>query len=180
MRKIKYLLMILLVAFVMPFAVKAEETTASNSKEVPIYFFRGEGCPHCEEAEEWFNSIENEYGNLFKIVDYETWYNEDNANLMKKVAASRNEEANGVPYILIGDKSWNGFDASYEDEMISEIKSLNEKPVSERPDAISTVNGGKTVKEESTVGKDILALFIIIIVVGLGGFGIYKARSTSK
>ena len=184
MKKIKYLLMILLVAVVMPFAVKAEdgaeETTSTNdSKEVSIYFFRGEGCPHCEEAEEWFKSIESEYGNMFEIVDYETWYNEDNAALMKEVAEKRNESADGVPYIIIGDKSWNGFDTSYEEEIISEIKTLYEQPVSDRPDAIKGV-AGKTDKEKKSVGPDILALIVIIAVVGLGGFGIYKARNSSK
>ena len=86
-----------------------------------IYFFRGEGCPHCVEAEAWFQSIEDEYGSYFKVIDYETWYNQENAELMKKVAKARGEEANGVPYIIIGDKSWMGFTQSYTDEMLKEI-----------------------------------------------------------
>ena len=86
-----------------------------------IYFFRGEGCPHCVEAEAWFESIKEEYGKYFIIKDYETWYNEENAELMKKVAKARGEEANGVPYIIIGDKSWMGFTQSYTDEMLKEI-----------------------------------------------------------
>ena len=86
-----------------------------------IYFFRGEGCSHCAEAEAWFESIKEEYGKYFIIKDYETWYNQENAELMKKVAQARGEEANGVPYIIIGDKSWMGFTQSYTDEMLKEI-----------------------------------------------------------
>jgi glutaredoxin len=86
-----------------------------------IYFFRGEGCSHCAEAEAWFESIKEEYGKYFIIKDYETWYNQENAELMKKVAKARGEEANGVPYIIIGDKSWMGFTQSYTDEMLKEI-----------------------------------------------------------
>ena len=78
------LLVILMMILVAPFAVFAEEEgDKKDTKEVNIYFFRGQGCSHCAEAEEWFKSIEEELGDRFEIVDYETWYNEDNAELMK-------------------------------------------------------------------------------------------------
>ena len=101
------------------------DTSLETKKDgkVAIYFFRGEGCPHCQEAEEWFDSIKGEYGDLFTVVDYETWNNQDNAKLMEAIAKSRGEIAEGVPYIIIGSKSWNGFTESYEQEMINEIKS---------------------------------------------------------
>ena len=115
--------------------VETEEKNSNSSKKstdlkkkengkVVIYFFRGEGCPHCEEAEEWFESIKSEYGNMFIIADYETWYDEENADFMKRVAESRDEEAMGVPYIIIGDKSWMGFTSVYENEMLEEIKNV--------------------------------------------------------
>ena len=91
-----------------------------------VYFFRGEGCSHCAEAEAWFESIKEEYGKYFIIKDYETWYNSKNAELMEEVAKSRGEEANGVPYIIIGDKSWLGFATAYESEMLNEIKRVYE------------------------------------------------------
>jgi len=89
---------------------------------VVVYLFRGEGCSHCSEAEEWLDSIKDEYGNMFIVKDYEVWYNKDNAELMENVADSRGEDVRGVPYIIIGKKSWNGFTSLYEDEMLSEIK----------------------------------------------------------
>ena len=95
--------------------------------EVAVYFFRGEGCPHCQEAEEWFESIEEEYGDLFEIVDYEVWHSQENSDLMEAVAKSRGDSASGVPYIIIGDKSWEGFKNDYGPEMLDEIKSIYEK-----------------------------------------------------
>lgn len=92
--------------------------------KVIIHFFRGQGCSHSAEAQEWFESIKGEYGYLFTVVDYETWYNQDNAKLMEAVAKSRGEDVSGVPYIIIGDKSWNGFAESYEQEIINELKSI--------------------------------------------------------
>ena len=103
---------------------KSTDLKKKEDGRVVIYFFRGEGCPHCAEAEEWFDSIQNEYGNMFKVEDYETWYDEENADFMERVAKSRGETASGVPYIIIGDKSWMGFTESYENEMLEEIKTV--------------------------------------------------------
>ena len=179
MKKLKYLL-VLIVALLLPIAVFAEgeETTSTESKEVKIYFFRGEGCPHCEEAEEWFKSIEEEYGDYFQIVDYETWYNQENAELMQRVAEARGEEAQGVPYIIIGDKSWNGFAEDYEEEMLSQIKKVFAQDVNERYDVMKYLTTGK--KKEEKGSSDVLALILILLVVGGIGFGIYKAREKTN
>lgn len=92
--------------------------------KVAVYLFRGQGCPHCTEAEEWFKKVKEENGDIFTLVDYEVWYNTENSDFMKKVAKARGENVQGVPYIIIGDKSWNGFTSSYEEEMLNKIKSL--------------------------------------------------------
>ncbi len=179
----KFLWMILVIAFVLPFAVFAdgdEVVAAEESREVKVYFFRGEGCPHCEEAEEFFSSIEEEYGNLFEVIDYETWYNEENAALMTKVGEARNEEIGGVPFILIGNKSWNGFTEQWGNEMLAEIKSQYEIEVADRYDIMQLINTGTTGEggkvEEKSIGSDILGLIVILLVAGGIGFGIYKAR----
>ena len=192
MKYIKYLVVLLAIFLVLPFGVFAEdennttsesETTVSNDdKKVNLYLFRGEGCPHCAEAEEWFDSIKGKYGDYFKVVDYEVWNDEDNAKLMEKVAKLRNEDVSGVPYIIIGDKSWNGFDESYEDEMIKHIKSVYSQAVSKRYDIMNYVNDSSSnSKTKKSSSSDVLALIIILIVAGGAGYGIYYARkSTSK
>ena len=63
MKKIKYFMLLLVMLLIIPFSVFAEgeeteEATNTEDKQVKVYFFRGEGCSHCAEAEEWFNSIE--------------------------------------------------------------------------------------------------------------------------
>lgn len=181
MKSLKYLF-VLLMLLVVPFMVYAEgeeETSSEESKEVTVYFFRGEGCSHCAEAEAWFESIEEEYGSMFNIVDYETWYNEDNAALMQRVAEARGEEAQGVPYIIIGNKSWNGFTESYESEMIEQIKSEFEKDVNDRYDIMKLLPNG-VKKEKENKSNDVLSLIIILIVVGGVVFGVYKARNNAN
>ena len=181
MKKIKFLL-VLLLAFMIPFAVFAEGEEATSaektdggetSKEVNLYFFRGEGCSHCAEAEAWFESIEEEYGEYFKIVDYETWNDADNAELMQTVAKA----ADGVPYIIIGNQSWNGFAADYEDEILAAIKSEFAKDPADRYDIMELIDTGKTGGKEAK-SNDALALIIIILVVGGICFGIYKASQS--
>lgn len=183
MKKLKYLFLILMTALIIPFSVFAEgeeENNAENneSKEVPVYFFRGEGCSHCAEAEEWFESIEEEYGSFFEIKEYETWYNEENAALMEKVAEARGETAEGVPYIIIGNKSWNGFADDYKDEIISEIKNVFEQDIDERYDIMKYLPD-EDEKESESSSSDVVALVLIIIVIGGIGFGIYQARKNT-
>lgn len=193
MKGLKYLVVLLAIFLIMPFAVFAEEETSNNdentteetssndssdSKKVNVYFFRGEGCSHCAEAEEWFDSIKEEYSEYYNLVDYEVWYNTDNSDLMQKVADARGEEAEGVPYIIIGDKSWNGFDSSYEEDMINQIKSVYAQDVKDRYDIMTLLNDSKTSKKDSNA-NDVLVLLAIIVVAGGIGFGIYKARKAN-
>ena len=177
MKKLKYLVVLLIAALIIPFTVQAE---GEESKEVKVYFFRGEGCSHCAEAEAWFQSIEEEYGSYFEVVDYETWYNKENSELMQRVASARGEKAEGVPYIIIGNQSWNGFTQEYGSEMIERIKSEFEKDVKDRYDIINLLPEIEKEKDKDSTGSDILALVVILVVFGGICFGVYKARSKTK
>ena len=193
MKKIKLFLAIIMCLFAMPLAVLADENSNDNNVEVTsgetevkeednrvkIYFFRGDGCPHCADAEEFFNSIKEEYGQYYKILDYETWYNSDNAALLQKVGEARKEEITGVPYILIGDKSWSGYDDSFADDIKNTIKSEYEKVVSDRYDIANYVdftNATGNVEEEAKKSNDAMVL-IIILLAGAGiAYGVIVAR----
>lgn len=193
MKVLKYLVVLLAIFLIMPFAVFAEEEASNNdentteeassndnsdSKKVNVYFFRGEGCSHCAEAEEWFDSIKEEYSEYYNLIDYEVWYNTDNSDLMQKVADARGEEAEGVPYIIIGDKSWNGFDSSYEEDMINQIKSVYAQDVKDRYDIMTLLTDSKTSKKDSNASDILVLLAIIVVACGIG-FVIYKARKAN-
>lgn len=192
MKKIKLFLAIIMCLFAMPLAVLADEGSDDNvevtsgetevqeeDNRVKIYFFRGEGCPHCADAEEFFNSIEEEYGQYYKILDYETWYNSDNAALLQKVGEARNEEISGVPYILIGDKSWSGYDDSFADDIKDAIKSEYEKAVADRYDIANYVdftNAAGSVTEAAKKSNDAMVLIIILLAVAGITYGVVAAR----
>lgn len=192
MKKIKLFLAIIMCLFAMPLAVLADEGSDDNvevtsgetevqeeDNRVKIYFFRGEGCPHCADAEEFFNSIEEEYGQYYKILDYETWYNSDNAALLQKVGEARNEEISGVPYILIGDKSWSGYNDSFADDIKDTIKSEYEKAVAYRYDIANYVdftNAVASVTEAAKKSNDAMVLIIILLAVAGITYGVVAAR----
>ena len=89
------------------------ESIKFKEKKVNIYFFWGDGCPHCEEEYEFWDSIINDYKNkINKIYGLEVWNNKKNANNMKKFAKFKGDEIKGVPYTIIGEKTFIGFDKS--------------------------------------------------------------------
>jgi glutaredoxin len=119
--KMKNKLLILMVAVLLflPYSVKANE-------KVPVYIFRGEGCPHCEEALEYFDALSDEDKAKFDLIEYEVWYDENNSNIMSKVAAKLGETASGVPYIIVGEKSFSGFDDSTGESIMAAINEMYE------------------------------------------------------
>lgn len=203
MKKLGILFIILMTFLMIPFSVLADKATDSNvdnessekeenvsdeedndedeeeeNMEVKVYFFHRDGCPHCADAEEFFDSIEDEYGHLFELVAYETWYDEDNAALLEEIAEVRDEEIGGVPYILIGNKSFPGYLSDFDDDIIDAIEEEYEVEVSKRYDImdyLDIINDGED-KEETDNSNDVMALIIILITIGAIATGVIFAR----
>ena len=94
-----------------------------QKKKVNIYLFWGDGCPHCEAELKYLDSIVDKYGKYFNIFALETWHNKDNKKLYKKLAEKMDAEANGVPFTIIGNKTFSGYSEEMNDEIIKAIKS---------------------------------------------------------
>lgn len=83
------------------------------AREIKVYFFHGDGCPHCAEEEKVLSKIEKKYSNL-SIVRYEVWNNKDNAILMGKVGDAMDVDSSGVPLTVIGSSAFSGYsDSTY-------------------------------------------------------------------
>ncbi len=80
---------------------------ASAQRVVPVYFFWGDGCPHCEDEWELLRSIEDRYA--MAVHDFEIWNNRDNARLLGSVAEVLGARVRGVPFTVIGDEVFMGF-----------------------------------------------------------------------
>lgn len=184
MKKIKFLFIMLIGILLIPSVAYAADDTSSSTEEnqaVNVYFFYGDGCSYCAAAEKFFDSIEDEYGDQFNLVMYETWYDEDNTNLMNEVADARGEKPQGVPYIIIGDQSWNGYTSSYDQEIIDKIESEYETAVDERYDIMNLVDGIVPVTEEENSNAGDIAVVIAIVLVAAGvTAGIWFARKKAS
>ena len=132
--------------------------------------FRGDTCSYCLKAVTYFSTIVDNYGDKFNLITYEVWKNSDNAKLMDEVAKTLGEEPNGVPYIIIGDKSFTG----YSEEMNSQIESQINKVYkqTDRYDVMNNLDSGTTtikeVKSNNTSSSSMVWLFILQIISILG------------
>lgn len=94
-----------------------------DENKVNIYFFWGNGCPHCEEEHEFFDKIKKEYGKYYKLNTFEIWYNEDNLEILKQFAERMKADFGGIPYTIIGNEIISGFDERAEKKIIDAIMS---------------------------------------------------------
>lgn len=162
MKKLSYLLVAAII-LVFPFVASAKE-------KVNVYMFRGEGCPHCEEALEFFDTLSNdeEYKDLYKMVTYEVWYDEANSKLMQNVADALGEQASGVPYTVIGKKTFSGYAASYDERIKDAIKEASEDK--EYKDVVAEVKKGSYTPEKykfPIVPVAIVAGVVVLAVIGM-------------
>ena len=80
------------------------ESDVNTNKKVTLYLFRGSGCPHCEDAIEFLESIIDDYPYL-EVQTLEVWHNKNNKELMDAVAENLDiEVSSSVPLIIIGDE----------------------------------------------------------------------------
>lgn len=93
-----------------------------DKNKINIYFFWGDGCPHCEQLLKFFKSLELEFGKYFTLHSFEVWKNDENRKLLTEFANKKGEEVRGVPYIVISDKSFIGYKEEYENEILTIIK----------------------------------------------------------
>ena len=119
MKKLRSLAIVLIGILMLPITVMAEEAVPiSATTGVNVYYFYGDGCPFCSQLEEFFDNLDEEYKDMINVIRFEVWENRTNSALMSQVAAHLGVEAQGVPFFVIGDESFNG----YSPEMDSDIK----------------------------------------------------------
>jgi cytochrome c biogenesis protein CcdA/glutaredoxin len=113
------ILLALFFVLLWPSSVLANPSRAAG--DVTIYFFWGDGCPHCAEEEPFLESLAQKYPQV-KIQKYEVWYDKANQEILKNVADAMNFDPKGVPVTIIGEKYWIGYRAEYNTEFEAAVK----------------------------------------------------------
>jgi thiol-disulfide isomerase/thioredoxin len=105
----KFLLIIFLLISIFLFKDN-KEIYAQENKPLDIYFFYGNGCPHCVKEEDNFNDLKNKYNNQILIHKYEIYYDQKNSQLFEKTINQFDINTAGVPFTVIGDKYFIGYE----------------------------------------------------------------------
>ncbi len=173
MKKICSLILIVLTFFVLPSLVSASDEV------INVYIFKSSTCPHCEQALEFFGNLKNdsEYGSYFNLVEFETYKTVENAEevnrnveLAEKVSKYFGQSFEGVPLIVIGDKHFDGYASSMDDDIINTIITTYHGDVK---DVVAGIQNG-TLKP-SYFDAIMTGIIIVVFVVGIGYF-VYAAR----
>jgi thiol-disulfide isomerase/thioredoxin len=85
-----------------------EQELIAEEKEVNLYFFNGDGCPHCEEEEEFLEILQERYQTL-NIYEFEVWYDADNRDLLQDVGDVLDVPIQGVPLTVVANQSIVGY-----------------------------------------------------------------------
>lgn len=75
---------------------------------VTLYYFWGEGCPHCQQAKPFLEQLALKYPAL-TIKSWEVMENRDNIPILMEMAKKHDFKPTGVPIFIIGDRVISGF-----------------------------------------------------------------------
>jgi glutaredoxin len=115
-----------IVIFFLPsFKVHADAPMGVDPKQttdfpVAVYFFWGDGCPHCAATKPFLAELSRQYPTM-EVRAYEVWYNEENQKIFWNMASAYGFEPSAVPTIFIGDKYWVGSSDQIHNEIAATV-----------------------------------------------------------
>lgn len=107
------------------FAKNTEADIKPSKDKLNIYIFWGDGCPHCKHLAEFLGEKQSEIGDKISLYTFEVWKDKNNLAFLKSFGKFLGENPKGVPYIIIGNKTYSGFSEADEEtkqEIIDLIK----------------------------------------------------------
>ena len=205
----KIIAVILTLMLVLPIGVSAKDTKYSTYKtmnfketleaedlelenedyeetddQATIYMFRGQGCGYCRKFLTFLSSISEEYGKYFKLVSFEVWQDQDNSELMQQVGESLGEEIGGVPFIIIGDKTFPGYAETYDEQIKDAIKELYEQDPKDREDLFDNLGNASKKKSEKEKKEEkdanVAGVIAIVVIAGVAALAVISRRKAIR
>ena len=109
------------------FAFNHESDIDLSSNKPNIYIFWGDGCPHCKALAKFMSKLPAETKDKVNIYSFEVWSDKDNKTFMKKFGKYLGQDVSGVPFMVIGDKIFDGYssgDAKTDQQIIDAINTI--------------------------------------------------------
>ncbi len=84
----------------------AQQVKAQDA--ITVYFFWGEGCPHCEKERPFLAELESRYDDV-TVRDFEVWNNAHNRELLQEIGRKLGIAISAVPFTVVGENQINGW-----------------------------------------------------------------------
>jgi len=81
---------------------------AAAAGSATVYFFWGDGCPHCAKEEVFIDELKSKYPQV-QVRDFEVWKNAENQKLLAELGQDLGIEIKGVPFTIVGEKYFSGW-----------------------------------------------------------------------
>ncbi len=99
-----YLLAVILCCFLLSVlstqSFSSNQAVDQNNGKNTLYFFWGQGCPHCAAAKPFLEELKKKYPG-FKVSAYEIYNSPENLEIMRNMAKSHGTEPQGCSYLLL-------------------------------------------------------------------------------
>lgn len=92
-----------------------------SASKVELYFFYGQGCPHCAHMEPFLDSLQQKYPEL-EVKKFEVYFDQSNRELFQKIAKNYGTAVQGVPTVFIGKHVLVGYSKQREIELENIVK----------------------------------------------------------
>ena len=142
--------------------------TEENYQGIPIYFFYGKECGYSKQFIDFYvDQVLPKYKHKIHIVGFETWHDNKNASLYATILKYKKSDYEGSPLIIIGDRVFEGYTQSYNNQIISAIdntiKNNNKKDIIEEMNSISDNDLDNEIKKIILIPLFIILLTVVLV-----------------
>ncbi len=123
---------------------------AINAEEINLYLFHSQDCTHCQSERKWLESIKDKYDNL-NIYEYEITRNSDNSALLDKVKERLSSTSNYVPYTVIGEQHWIGWNEDNKTKITEAIENYDFSKRDIVNEVINNIDGEKIGNTDDSI-----------------------------
>lgn len=123
----------------------------TEAKPVTTEIYYGVTCPYCHEELNYLEKLQKRFKDNIEIKKYEVWENEENNKLMESKKENLNVKESGVPFTVIGNTAYLGFNSQIQKQIESTfIKNIKNPSF-------------PVIKEAKNMPKPITSIFMGII-----------------
>ena len=133
-----------------------------KAEEVNLYLFHSQDCMHCASEREWLSSIKDEYPYL-NIYEYEVTRNKDNNELLERVKERLSSTSQYVPFTVIGEQHWIGWNDDNRNKIISAIENYDHSKRDIVYEVINGIEGANIEDNEEKINPEDASTFTIPI-----------------